>query len=124
MFYDTKLSNHVLHAFQALALDETRGPFSPALWERTEDNTTTDLRQVWFPGNHANIGGGWPDQGVANITMACTYLSPFPLNAMHVNERRKHQLSVMLQGTGPKIPSSLFRSVGRAGASLRARQSY
>lgn len=74
MFYDTSLSHKIEHAFQALALDETRGPFSPAVWERLDDNEKkTDLRQVWFPGGHANVGGGWPDQGVANITMACEY---------------------------------------------------
>ncbi|PTD09851.1 hypothetical protein FCULG_00008025 [Fusarium culmorum] len=59
------------HAFQALALDETRPPFSPAVWERLPENRyTTDLRQVWFPGNHGNIGGGWEDQGIANCTLA------------------------------------------------------
>ncbi|KAF4465256.1 hypothetical protein FALBO_7899 [Fusarium albosuccineum] len=55
----------------ALALDETRPPFSPAVWERRPQNgLTTDLRQVWFPGNHANCGGGWEDQGIANCTLA------------------------------------------------------
>ncbi|GAW24819.1 hypothetical protein ANO14919_144130 [Xylariales sp. No.14919] len=46
-----------------------RGPFTPTLWERQEQDTS-DLRQVWFPGSHANIGGGWPDQGIANTTLA------------------------------------------------------
>ncbi|OLN93968.1 hypothetical protein CCHL11_03477 [Colletotrichum chlorophyti] len=70
-FWDTSLSDRVEHAFQALALDETRYSFQPAVWERLEANRlSTDLRQVWFPGNHANCGGGWPDQGMANITLA------------------------------------------------------
>ncbi|KAH7209085.1 hypothetical protein DER44DRAFT_863532 [Fusarium oxysporum] len=55
----------------ALALDETRPPFTPAVWERLPENKyTTDLRQVWFPGNHGNCGGGWEDQGMSNITLA------------------------------------------------------
>lgn len=29
-----------------------------------------NLRQVWFPGVHSNIGGGYEDQGQANITLA------------------------------------------------------
>ncbi|KAF3064920.1 hypothetical protein GL218_01632 [Daldinia childiae] len=59
------------HGFHALALDETRGPFSPTLWERQpEYRDTSDLRQVWFPGSHGNVGGGWADQGVSNITLA------------------------------------------------------
>ncbi|KAI1212875.1 uncharacterized protein F4807DRAFT_303343 [Annulohypoxylon truncatum] len=70
-FYNTRLSNKIEHGFHALALDETRGPFSPTLWERQpEYRDTSDLRQVWFPGSHGNVGGGWKDQGVANITLA------------------------------------------------------
>ncbi|KAI1344263.1 hypothetical protein F5Y15DRAFT_107250 [Xylariaceae sp. FL0016] len=70
-FYNTNLSCKIEHAFHALALDETRGPFMPTLWERNpEAEEAPDLRQVWFPGSHANIGGGWEDQGVANSTLA------------------------------------------------------
>ncbi|KAJ5234331.1 uncharacterized protein N7469_003499 [Penicillium citrinum] len=63
------LSNDIEYAFQALALDEDRASFSPALWERPP-NVRTDLRQVWFPGAHSNVGGGLPDQEIANISMA------------------------------------------------------
>ncbi|KAI0202946.1 hypothetical protein F4808DRAFT_458654 [Astrocystis sublimbata] len=70
-FYNTHLSNKIVHGFHALALDETRGPFTPTLWERRpQEQATSDLRQVWFPGSHANIGGGYPDQGVADTTLA------------------------------------------------------
>ncbi|KAF7552025.1 hypothetical protein G7046_g7540 [Stylonectria norvegica] len=70
-WHDTSLSDRIEHAFHALALDESRPPFCPALWERLPANKlTTDLRQVWFPGNHANCGGGWEDQGIANCTLA------------------------------------------------------
>ena len=69
LFYDTKLNNHIINAYQALALDEHRSAFSPAVWEKPQGNTT-NLRQVWFPGVHSNIGGGYPDQGMSNITLA------------------------------------------------------
>ncbi|KAB5523046.1 hypothetical protein GE09DRAFT_488912 [Coniochaeta sp. 2T2.1] len=70
-FYDTNLSDRIEHAFQALALDEHRPPFSPAVWERSAANRhTTELRQVWFPGNHGNVGGGWQDAGIANMSLA------------------------------------------------------
>ncbi|KAI0458317.1 hypothetical protein F5B21DRAFT_22857 [Xylaria acuta] len=69
-FYDTRLSNKIQHGFHALALDETRRPFTPTLWERRpQEQDTSNLRQVWFPGSHANIGGGFSDQGVANTTL-------------------------------------------------------
>lgn len=45
-FYDTSLSGIIKHAFQALALDEHRAPFAPAVWERKHmEKTTIDLRQ-------------------------------------------------------------------------------
>lgn len=68
-FYDTSLGNHIEYAFQALALDERRYAFPPTLWEKFEDNTTT-LRQVWFPGAHSNVGGGYDDQQIATISLA------------------------------------------------------
>ena len=68
-FYDTALGNCIENAFQALSLDERRFSFQPAVWEKLEGNTT-NLRQVWFPGAHSNIGGGYDDQQIATITLA------------------------------------------------------
>ncbi|KAF6810874.1 peptidoglycan binding domain-containing protein [Colletotrichum sojae] len=76
-FSNTQVSDQVENAFQALALDEPRSAFMPALWEKLEDNKKTNLKQVWFPGSHATVGGGWHDQQIANITLAwmCDQLS-------------------------------------------------
>jgi hypothetical protein len=68
-FYDTSLGNHVKHAFHALALDEHRAAFSPAVWEKPP-GCNTNLEQVWFSGVHTNIGGGYRDTATANITLA------------------------------------------------------
>lgn len=77
-FYDTKLPDGLENAFQALALDETRNSFAPAVWEKPPGNRTR-LRQVWFPGVHSNVGGGYDDQELSNITLAwmMSQLSPF-----------------------------------------------
>ncbi|KAK4139360.1 uncharacterized protein C8A04DRAFT_33180 [Dichotomopilus funicola] len=66
----------VENAFQALALDEPRYAFRPSLWEKLP-GSPTNLKQVWFPGNHGNVGGGWHDQQMADITLAwmCDQLS-------------------------------------------------
>ncbi|KAK4227766.1 hypothetical protein QBC38DRAFT_499110 [Podospora fimiseda] len=76
-FTNTQISEKVENAFQALALDEPRYAFRPALWERDPSNKRTRLKQVWFPGNHGNVGGGWWDQQVSDITLAwmCDQLS-------------------------------------------------
>ncbi len=41
--------------------------------------TVKNLRQVWFPGAHSNIGGGDEDQDLADITLAwmMAQVSPF-----------------------------------------------
>ncbi|KAF2766340.1 hypothetical protein EJ03DRAFT_278241 [Teratosphaeria nubilosa] len=68
-WFDTRLDSHIKNGFHALALDERRFPYSPAVWER-KDDCQTNLEQVWFPGAHSNIGGSYSDSGMANITLA------------------------------------------------------
>ena len=42
------------------------------------------LRQVWFPGVHSNIGGGYDDQQLANITLAWMMSQLEPFLDMHM----------------------------------------
>lgn len=46
LFYDTSISNCIENAFQALALDENRASFSPAVWEKPRGNTTVSIYAV------------------------------------------------------------------------------
>lgn len=69
-FVDTMVAPNVQHAFQALALDEHRLPFTPTIWETPPGRTDLDLKQCWFPGAHANVGGGYPDTMMPNMTLA------------------------------------------------------
>ena len=68
-FHDTTLSTTVDAAFQALAIDETRGPFEPALWKQQEDAGDQRLEQVWFAGDHCDVGGGHRDAALADIAL-------------------------------------------------------
>ncbi|KAJ0423216.1 hypothetical protein BJY00DRAFT_310344 [Aspergillus carlsbadensis] len=57
-FHNTRLSKNIAYAFQALALDEPRLVFPPAIWFETADGGPSEkLCQCWFPGVHGNIGG-------------------------------------------------------------------
>ncbi|MGI4751727.1 MAG: DUF2235 domain-containing protein [Janthinobacterium lividum] len=73
-FHDTTLSSITDYAYQALAIDEKRSNFMPALWEMSSKvkrgEVEQRVQQVWFPGVHSNIGGGYPDQGLSDITLA------------------------------------------------------
>lgn len=56
-FHNTNLSSNVDYAFQALALNEQRLTFPPAVWHETPGSPAVKLLQCWFPGVHSNIGG-------------------------------------------------------------------
>lgn len=58
-FHDTKLGAHVDNAYHALAVDEHRKDYATALWTANPGNAK--LEQRWFPGAHANVGGGYED---------------------------------------------------------------
>jgi uncharacterized protein (DUF2235 family) len=73
-FHDVTLSSWIDVALHALAIDERRKPFAPTLWEQqpgaaTADGTPQVLKQVWFPGVHSNVGGGYPDHGLSSIAL-------------------------------------------------------
>ncbi len=63
----SKLASCVIHGRQALALDERRHDFTPAIWQKY-DRESQSLKQRWFAGVHSNIGGGYVNDGLANIT--------------------------------------------------------
>ena len=68
-FLDTGLHPDVLNAFQALAIDERRVQFPPTLWTPPFGLTQT-VRQIWFAGVHCDVGGGYPQTGLSDITLS------------------------------------------------------
>ena len=70
-FANTEVPSNVEYAFQCLALDEHRRPFSPTLWEKPTgaSNRLRLLKQTWFAGVHANVGGSYEDTGIADLTL-------------------------------------------------------
>ncbi len=68
-FHDTELSSQVGAAFQALAIDERRGPFQPTIWTQAKKVEDQRLEQVWFAGVHKDVGGGYPDSALAEIAL-------------------------------------------------------
>jgi len=80
-FHDTSLGHGIDHAFHALAIDERRAPFAPTLWRQPagESLPATDsaepglegpvVEQVWFPGVHSDVGGGYADNHLARLPL-------------------------------------------------------
>jgi uncharacterized protein (DUF2235 family) len=70
-FHDDTLNPRVPFARQALAIDENREVFKPELWDESGvDTATQSIKQVWFPGVHTDIGGGYPECGLSDLSLA------------------------------------------------------
>jgi uncharacterized protein (DUF2235 family) len=68
-FHNVKLGDDVLCARQALAIDETRLKFAPALWEGSGPTEDPRVKQVWFEGAHADVGGGYAETGLSDTAL-------------------------------------------------------
>ena len=64
-FHDVGLGGHIEHAYHALAINESRGPFKPVVWT-TDPAKGQVVIQAWFPGVHSNVGGGYVDSGLSD----------------------------------------------------------
>ena len=67
-FPDLKLSPLVERACQALSIDDERRTFQPVMWDE-EGEKSGRIEQVWFAGVHANVGGGYPKQGMSLVAL-------------------------------------------------------
>ena len=67
--YDKYVDREIPHLRHALAIDEARKSFARVPWGRSEDVVWNSergrsdwIRQVWFAGNHSDIGGSYPEE--------------------------------------------------------------
>ena len=59
-FHNVDLSSITKINLHALAIDEHREPFQATVWRKPKFKTfQTRTEQVWFPGAHADVGGGY-----------------------------------------------------------------
>jgi len=92
-FYDTKMGSNVSFARHALAIDEQRQDFEPTIWE---SRSGVNLKQIWFAGVHADVGGSYPPDKVTGLIAADA-----PLKWM-LDEAKKEGLKIE-----PHIDSAL-----------------
>lgn len=67
-FYDLTLNDNVAYGKHAISIDENRKDFQRVRWGSTTSSRPPRdsagnlyFEQVWFPGVHADIGGGYPE---------------------------------------------------------------
>ena len=57
---------NVQRAYHMVALDETRDSFEPTLMD-PDPITVERIVEVWFSGNHSNVGGGYANDALSNV---------------------------------------------------------
>lgn len=67
-FHDVMLSRSVDVACHAVAIDESRKPFAPTLWDTTP-SAMQRVHQEWFAGVHSDVGGGYGSSGLADVAL-------------------------------------------------------
>ena len=73
-FRSQEISWKIRRVYHALALDEERRTFKPLLVESVDnlpDRTpaSTLVEQVWFPGMHSDVGGGYANYNLALVSL-------------------------------------------------------
>lgn len=94
-FHDVTLSRMVSSARHALAIDERRRTFAPSRWTNLNELNTTRAaqagaggplyQQVWFPGDHASVGGGGDVNGLWQASLVWV-VEGAKLHGLAVNE--------------------------------------
>ncbi|ANP76767.1 hypothetical protein A134_10265 [Vibrio crassostreae 9CS106] len=64
VFEDHSLPNNVIEALHIVSLDEKRRAFQPTLM-----NYEKKMCEIWFPGAHADVGGGYQKDGLSDSAM-------------------------------------------------------
>ena len=78
-YLQTGLRIHILNGYHALAIDEHRNDFSPTLWDVrhpkdpnaviAQPRPLSSVEQRWFVGAHANVGGGYQTDLLAQTSL-------------------------------------------------------
>lgn len=65
LFKDKTVAKNVKRAVHLVAIDETRNPFQPTLM----NYDPAVVHEVWFPGVHTDVGGGYKNDELGRITL-------------------------------------------------------
>ena len=99
LFKSLTVAANVKRAYHLMAIDERRDAFKPSLM-----NAEDRISEVWFSGVHTDIGGGYAERELSNITLLyminrakghglqfddqeIAAIQPDPLGALHDRDR-------------------------------------
>ncbi|MBK3665069.1 DUF2235 domain-containing protein [Bradyrhizobium diazoefficiens] len=107
-FYDTTLNPNVGYAKHAISIDENRADFARVGWSPTaakagvrDAQGNLYFEQVWFPGVHADVGGGYLENEARLSDVALTWMVA---GASIIPDGLKHDASVLRLSPDPAGP--------------------
>ena len=68
-WHNGSLNSEVKNGYHALAIDEQRKDFPPALWDESNLHAGQTIEQVWFAGVHCDVGGWYDERGLSNTAL-------------------------------------------------------
>jgi len=110
-FHDTKLGKCVRFAYHAVAIDEQREPYCVTMWTEHEP-TTLEVEQRWFPGAHADVGGGYEDDLLPDPPLAWIAGKAAAQKLHFVNDRGLTDAAGKILASTDRIPAA-FELDGR-----------
>src|SRR5207248_575013 len=94
----------------AIAIDERRAFFRTNLWRPGNPDRPQgprDLKQVWFPGVHCDVGGGYPEaeSGLSKIALRWM-VRESEANGLLVDEAKRDEILGVSPGSRYAAPDS------------------
>ncbi|KAI9327898.1 hypothetical protein BDR26DRAFT_1012537 [Obelidium mucronatum] len=71
-YHDLRIGAQLQYAYHAISIDENRKFFPPTMFETVDPSAmhpNATREQKWFRGSHADIGGGWWEHGLSDVTL-------------------------------------------------------
>lgn len=132
-YLQTGLFIHIQNAYQALAIDEHRQDFMPTLWDKriprdakaviAQPRPISSVEQRWFVGAHANVGGGYPTDFLAQASLrwmmkkaearGLTFRSEVDLDGDPITAPIADSYGEFADGWYKHISSPYYRVIGR-----------
>ncbi|MGW1425745.1 DUF2235 domain-containing protein [Bradyrhizobium manausense] len=123
-FYDTTLNPNVPYAKHAISIDENRADFARVGWAPLDESRTSTrdalgnifFEQVWFPGVHADVGGGYLENEARLSDVALNWMLA---GSSLIPDGLKHDGSVLRLSPDPAGPQHNEQAGGFLKAGVR-----
>jgi uncharacterized protein (DUF2235 family) len=96
----------------AISIDERRAFFRSNLWSEAPNANSKNIKQVWFPGVHSDVGGGYPESESSLAKCALQWMvSEAVTQGLNISTDRYQQIASPQSGVGPSATDVLHDSL-------------